>query len=513
MNGVPRTPQSPPAWLANDLVIPDLDPVGAAWRGLDPWHLVPVVLLAAAEGIFAWLVSASVLTDAVRWGVVVPMVGVMTLAAVAPDGLAALDLWPPRARVVTAFAVIVTAAVAMKAIAFPGERWLGREWVDGAAQALLGRGEATVTAWATILFVAAAWWRGGQRAEPTVDGTLASLRLAAAGLLVVLLGRALAGTEAGDGAMVGAVVAIVAGLLGAIATLRLAAERIDARAPDGVAPGVVVASGGGWAAPIAIAAVAAVAVVAATILTGTVWDAVRQAWLPIGWALTVLVQATVLIVVGTVFLLSLPILWLVDLLIPGNPGSQVVNPSAPAVPDAARAVSERSADLPDPIRAVLALAILALLVAAAIRFRTRVPALPVQTAGEDRERVSGMADLLANLRRAIAARLGRDGRPDGLAGLRGDPRWRHTLVIRLAYREWLGVTAAAGIGRQAWETPVRHGQRVATRLPERSRDDLDTMVTTYHAARYRPGPASAAEAARATGAWSRLRPLLPVVER
>jgi len=49
-----------------------------------------------------------------------------------------------------------------------------------------------------------------------------------------------------------------------------------------------------------------------------------------------------------------------------------------------------------------------------------------------------MADLLANLRRAIAARLGRDGRPDGLAGLRGDPRWRHTLVIRLA---GMGLTA------------------------------------------------------------------------
>ena len=497
----------------NDLITPHPILAGRTWRGLDPWRLLPVVLLAMAEGAFAWLVAASVVADSARWGGALPVVGVMVLAAIMPDVLATLDIWPPRAWLVTAAAVVVTAGAAMKAIAFPGEGWTGRAWVDEAGRSMLGRGDQAATVWVTVAFVALAWWRGGQRPEPTVDGTLALFRLAAVGLFAVLLGRALAGPVAGEGVVASAVVVIVAALLGAIATLRLAAERLDARDPDGVAPGMIVTSGGGLAAPVAIAMVAGVAVLAAVVLTGTVWDAVRWAWLPIGWALTVTIQAMVLVVVGTVFLLSLPILWLVDLLVPGNRGDRVISPSAPAVPEAARAASERTADLPDPIRAILAVTILALLLAAAIRFRPRVPPLPVRVAGEDRQRASGMADLLASLRRAMAARLGRDDRQDGLAVLRGDPRWRHTLAIRLAYRDLLGATAAAGIGRQAWETPAHHARRVAPRLPERARPDLDALVAAYHEARYRPDPAPAAEATRATDAWGRLRSFLPGVDR
>jgi len=101
----------------------------------------------------------------------------------------------------------------------------------------------------------------------------------------------------------------------------------------------------------------------------------------------------------------------------------------------------------------------------------------------------------------------RRARPDPLAALRRDPRWRYTVAIRLCWRRLLRFGQRLGLPQKPNQTPSEYAAQLAERFPEAA-PALQQLTQAYIVARYRPEPADAVLAETAEQAWETLQQAL-----
>jgi hypothetical protein len=265
--------------------------------------------------------------------------------------------------------------------------------------------------------------------------------------------------------------------------------------------------GGRWLATFLapILAVVVVAVTAAGIFSRNLFDTIVWVLSPLIWGLTILFRLFVLIVAVIAFIIVSPILWLLS-----GRELRVTRLSGTPVPgertEGVQREIERAADVPDPIRYLIAIVVLSFVCAALVRFVLRRRRRPSRRVDEERESILDVGDLLAGLGRRLLHLVTGIRRPatDVLAALRGDPRWRYTVIIRETYQQVLAWSLTQGAPRPPGATPAEHARRLAPRLPDRAaRDDLDVITQHYNSARYGEEPASAEEAEAVQAAWQR----------
>lgn len=461
-----------------------------------------VAALAAAETAALWLVVALfVARDGSGAGAARPLAlfALVYGAVLTPRLLEAFDVWDPAFEVWMGLAVAVTTLTAVKVAAFPELGWLDGGWVRGTARDLVLRPSgAVVPVWGVVAVAAYAWWRGRRRAEPSLDAAYRSLRV---GTVAVFAGAALhglAGSSEGERGTSGAVLVFFVASLGAIALARLRLQTgHDA-----------VALGPRWLPTflLPIVATVAVAVVAAGIFSRDLLDTVLWALAPLVWALSVVVRVFIIVVAVIAFILVSPLLWFLSrrtLRLTPLEGTPAVGGSVERLQRDLR----QAADVPDAIRYLIALAVLMVVFSAITRFALRRRRRSPLPSTEERESVLDPRDLLGALGSRLRALLGRRRRaPDGLTGLRGDPRWVATVEIRETYRRLLAWSRDQGAPRPPSSTPWQHADHLTPRLVDRAaRTDIATITERYNEARYGDAPATAAEAATVRAAWNRLR--------
>jgi hypothetical protein len=97
--------------------------------------------------------------------------------------------------------------------------------------------------------------------------------------------------------------------------------------------------------------------------------------------------------------------------------------------------------------------------------------------------------------------------PDPLAELRGDPRWRATVVVRERYADFLRWTREQGLPRGAATTPDELASIWRQRRSTAAGNAVLTITSIYDEVRYGGAPASEQDAARVTEAWQQLQRL------
>ncbi len=180
-----------------------------------------------------------------------------------------------------------------------------------------------------------------------------------------------------------------------------------------------------------------------------------------------------------------------------TPAATAEVPRAMPTPEADAAAPP--AALPGLSRYLGAGALLAAVAVILLQLLRRGGAPVVDPEGERRESVFRWRLLGAALARPFR-RPRRRGRADPLAGLRGDPRWRHTLAIRETYRRLLRRGAAAEAPRAPAQTPDEYAPALARRF-DAAGDAVAAITARYDAARYSDRPATAEEAAAVRAAW------------
>jgi hypothetical protein len=170
--------------------------------------------------------------------------------------------------------------------------------------------------------------------------------------------------------------------------------------------------------------------------------------------------------------------------------------------------ADRAADIPDVVRYLLVIGVLLLLYAGVTRFRLRLAGKQGEGESElESSRVEG--NLIDDLRRWLRGAFSGRGSPapDPLAGLRGDPRWRATVVVRERYADFLRWTREQGFPREAATTPDELANTWRQRRSSAAGNAVLTITSIYDEVRYGGAPASELDAARVTEAWQQLQRL------
>lgn len=465
------------------------------------WRAEALVLaLATAEAAVVWLVVDLLLAATSGDDVRVPVVAVFGLVYVGtglPRWLEALGVWDRVFASVVAVAVVVSTLFAIKTASFPRIGWTDPAWLRQTARAIEVRpNEARVPVWGMILTSAYAWWRGRTRAEPGPDPALATLRVGTVVVLLAAAGEASVRGGAPTGATSGAVLVFFASALVGVAIARLRA--------DGGSGGLGSRWLGSMLAP--VLAVAVGAVVVAGILSRDLLDTVLWFLAPLIWALAVFFRIVILVLALIAFIIVSPILWFLSRH-PLDFAGVKLNPVRVAPGDQAQRVVERTSHIPDPIRYLAAAAILLLLFTGVTRLVLRRRRRVTAGSSEERSSVLDANDLLKLIKALLMARLLKPPSPpdDPLAGLRGDPRWAHTVAIREVYARYLRWSRERGVPRRAETTPSEHERAVARRVQgEGARADLARVTSGYNAARYGGKPATEEDATMVREAWRRL---------
>ena len=175
--------------------------------------------------------------------------------------------------------------------------------------------------------------------------------------------------------------------------------------------------------------------------------------------------------------------------------------ATPAFAQQSHQASRDVSGIPDDLRFILAAIVLTALVTVLVRRFAFQPKTPTEAGDVEQHMDIDWRGLLPRLRRRGSARAA----TDPLAGLRGDSRFRNTVIIRETYADFLRRAESAGIPRQPTETARHHAERLAERYVS-LRADLLAMEHIYGRARYDFPPASDGERERALAAWQRIRP-------
>jgi hypothetical protein len=478
--------------------------VGEAGRRIRvDWRAEALVLaLATAEATVLWLVVDMLLAATTGDEVRVPVGAVFVLVYLGtglPRWLETLDVWDRVFAIAVVAAVTGSTLFAIKTASFPQIGWTDPGWLRESARAVIVRpNEARVPVWGMIATSAYAWWRGKTRAEPGPDAALVMLRVGTAAALIATAGESSVRPDGGTGATSGAVVLFFAAALAAVAIARLRAD----------AGGGTAGLGSRWLGSMLapVLAVTVGAVVVAGILSRDLLDTVLWFLAPLVWALSVVFRIVILALALVAFILISPILWLLSRH-PIDFAGVRLDPVRVSPGEQAERVVERSAQVPDAIRYLVAAAILLILFTGVTRLVLRRRRRPVTGASEERSSVLDANDLFRWLKALLAARfLKHQGAPeDPLAALRGDPRWAHTVAIRDTYARYLRWSRDRGMPRRAGTTPMEHEHTVAAQVEGAgARADLSGLTGGYNVARYGSEPASAEQATAVRDAWRRL---------
>lgn len=474
-------------------------PVPRPPRRLDWWTEALVLALAGAESAVVWLIADNVLTSSEgRQPAGVPPLAIFLLiyaAAAVPRWLEAFDVWDPWFQAAMAAAIAATTLGAIKLASYPDARWLDTTWPRDVLRAVIIRANAAVVpVWGMIAVSAYAWWRGRRREDPELESAYALLRVGTFAVVVTVTIRAAAVPAQEQAGAARAVLIFFAATLIAIALARMRQER-----------GRAAAVNAGWLPAFLgpVGAIAALALIAVGFFSREALDTILWVLAPLVWALSVVIRLTVLVIALIAFVVVSPILWLLSGHTFDIAGIRV-SPS----PVGVNTVIDRGADhasrVPDPVRYLIALAVLTLLFSTATRLVLRRRRRKHPPVGEERESLLRVGDLLDAMTRRVRRLLRRDPRaPDPLDALRRHARWAHTVEIRETYRRFLLWSRDQHFPRDARSTPREHAAELAPHLA-RDREHLATLTDQYNGARYGQRPATAEEADAARRAWHAL---------
>jgi len=465
-----------------------------------------LLALCVAEASLLWIGASAVLAvpagepHAVRPWLVFLLIWA---AAQVLRALEALDVWEPWHQIAMAVSIVVSLAVSVRIVSFSGVAWDNSQWVRETADGLVIRSsEASEPVWGVVALVAIVWWRTFFRGEPTRDAAFRLLRAGTVGILAGACALALIDRAEREVDSAASVLAFFVSALAAIGLSRFTSGDHAGRA-ELTARSVVTAL-------TPAAAVLVLGVLATGVLQRDVVETVVWSLGPLLWALSVVVRVVILAIALVAVLLMTPFLLLLDgrSFQLGTIRFDGSNLQPHGVMDQA---SDTARAIPDPIRYLIAIAVLLILFAGVTRFalrRRKRRAAPAQT--EERVRIRPLFDLSALLA-ALLRRLGL-GEPeaadDPLDTLRNDPRWAATVRIRERYRDLLHWSAERDRPRLRGQTPNEHAILLTRGMTgEGTRNDVAIIARVYDRARYSSEPATSTDADAAQDAWRRLERL------
>jgi hypothetical protein len=469
---------------------------------VDWWGEALLLVLVVAETAAIWpLVDLLLGSSGTVETIFSPLVLFMLLyvGSLLPRVLEWFNVWEPRYQAFILAGVIVSTLVAIKIVSFPDFAWNDAGWLEATAQSLIFRkNEAEVFVWGVVLLSAYAWWRGRMRDEPGPESAYLLLRI---GAPIVLLGtvlRAIAGSADADKLGSRTVAVFFAAVLASIGISRLRVERARAHQQPGGNPAAA------YLAPVAF--VALIALFGAVTFSQDLFETAIWFLSPLIWALSVIFRLLVILLAVIAFVILSPILWLLSEH-PIHFAGIRIRPATPGSGEAAEQARQWASAVPDSVRYLVALAVLAVLFSSVTKFILRRRRKPGNAAIEERSFVLAPGDLLDELGKRLK-RLFRRGKraTDPLDALRRDPRWRHTVAIRETYREFLAWCLDERVPRALAATPAEHaGNLVPVIVRPDARTALFELTERYNLARYAPIPASAADAEAARRAWRTLK--------
>lgn len=457
-------------------------------------------LIVTGEAAIIWLAVNVVMIplDASQRGMPALTITLLVLgASLTPRLLQETGLWGTASTAIAAAVVLLTTLAAIKLTSFPDWAWNSSGWIEQAGQSLIVRpNEAVIPVWPVIVVSAVVWWRGHSRAEPNLDAAIDLLKYGTPLALASSMGQALVRSDGADRSPAAAVLIFFACALTAISVARPSSAETAAADGPGRWLGTVVAP---------VLSIVIVALILAGLATRDLFDTIVWFLTPVFLVLSFVFRVIILLVALLAMIVILPLLWLISLL-PFSTERVPIEPSEVTSGGGAQGAIERAGELPDPVRYLVAGAVLFLLFAGVtklvLRKRERQP-----VGSETRTSVLSTSDLLASLMAWLRRPLRSHDQPesDPLAGLRGDPRWAHTVTIRETYAELLRWSRDRGTPRASGSTPGEHARSLRRILasPAQARD-LDLLTDRYDDARYGAKPATAADAAAVRRAWQSL---------
>jgi hypothetical protein len=468
----------------------------------DWWGEALLLALVAAETAAIWpLVDLLLGSSGTGKSIFPPLVLYLLLyvGSALPRWLDAFNIWEPRYQVFVAMGVIVSTLVAIKLASFPDVPWSNADWLSDAAHSLIFReNDAAVFVWGVVLLSGYAWWRGHMREDPGPESAYLLLRIGTPVVITGTILRAIASTADADKHGSRTVVVFFASVLAAIGIARLITERARSQKQPGGNPAAA------YLLPVAL--VALVAFFGAVIFSQDLLETAIWFLSPLIWALSVLFRIIVLVLALIAFIILSPILWLLSEH-PIHFGGIRLNPARTGAGETVERAREWASAVPDSVRYLFALAILALIFSSVTKFILRRRRKPPKPVIEERAFVVAPGDILSELGQRLK-RLFRRGKReiDPLDALRDDPRWRNTVAIRETYREFLAWCREEWVPRASAATPAEHAGDLTPILGrQEARIALAELTERYNLARYAPIPASAADAEAARRAWRTLK--------
>lgn len=473
---------------------------GSAWLGRFDWPVVAAEgLTCIAEAALLWLYAAAAValtTDGGRLPAWLPL-ALLVVATAMPRVAYAVETSWLRGETIVGFSVVASLVLALAILSAPEGASRTTGWVRPVVDSLVLRpNDAAVPAWLVVILVAAAWWRGRFRPEPSLEGCYQLLRV---GVPLAFLGAAvLASMDRGPGeaSVARAALVFLLAALTAIAHARLTGVGGERRRFDPIDAAIAFL-------PIGAILVAGLAVVA--LVSGDALGTLGWALEPVIWAVTILLEVMILIIVVAAYLIVAPIFWLVGRSNPSfHPIRIATSPTLTGRDNGDAA--QRAHTIPDPIRYVITLAVLAAIFAGVnqvVQRRRRNRVTVVEEIERETTRPAfSFGDLLGSLLGVLRPR----EQEDPLAGLRGDARWAATVRIRERYAEFLAWCAARDLHRRADASPDEHRREVARRLATQEAAAADVTIITerYERARYAAVPATPADADAVDAAWRRI---------
>ena len=457
-----------------------------------------VVLLVGAEAAVVALLTVAVFSGLglpdggfwLGWVVLVLLLGTNLQRA-----MDAYRFFSPQYEILSIAALVALLFGTIWVIVFSRRPPTDVGWVVAAWRALAHPSDPlALPTWYAIILVAYAWWRGRTRDEPSVDAAYRTLRAGTPFTIVAILATmTVAGSDNDDllrRGLYGGAITFLGLTLAAIALGRLRVEQ--ARGALTLTPRWLLT----FLAP--IAALLLVGTLVAGIFTRRFLETLLWLLTPIFKLIDFLLLVLIYVATGFAWVLFTILSFLISHLGGGNNAPPPPRTGL-ATPTADPLAGTQPVHAPDGLRYVLVVAILVGLLFVLTRFLwRRRPRHPVEL-GEERESIFSW-DLLAagaaELLNGLGARFRRP--PDPLAGLRGDARWQHTVVIRELYMRLLKRGADAERPRATDQTPDEYAPVVGATAPLAA---VRALTERYDGARYDVAPATAEEAAAARAAW------------
>ena len=408
----------------------------------------------------------------------------------------AYRLFSPEYEIISLAVIAAFFLAATRVIAYPAEPLFAVGWLwDGLRGLAFFETRADRPVWGVVALVAYAWWRGRTRDDPSMESAHQIMRTGTIVAVVALLATfAVLPGEADRGlrrALFAAVIAFLACILAAIALGRLRIEH---------ARGIITLTPG-WLATFLgpVFALVLFGTLLAGIFTRRFLDTLLWLLTPVFWMVNLILLIIVYIATGFAWVIYTIVAFLARFFGPVDGLPRPTNPvgfgTGPNPTGDTQALQ-----YPDTVRYLGALLLLGLIGWVLTRFLWRHRRRRVIGPGEERESVFSwglVAENWGDLLNGLGGRFAR--KPDHLAHLRGDARWRHTVAIRELYGRLLRRGANAHLPRAADQTPNEYVPVVtAAGSPAPA---VTALTDRYDHARYSERPATAADAAAARAAW------------